>query len=64
MVLFEAEKEDYTIKQALRDADLSGADLSVADFYHAQFYGHGGNTKIRKSQVDDFFKALGVVVEE
>ena len=113
-VLFEAEKENYTIKKALsdavlrgadlrgavlsgadlsdavlrgailrgadlsdailrgadlsgadlRDADLRGADLSDADFYQAKFYGRGGNTKIKKEQLDDFLKALGIVVEE
>ena len=73
-VLFSAEKEDYTLKQAVQDAvlrdavlrgaDLRDADLRGADLYHALFYGRGGRTKIKKSQVDDFFKALGVIVEE
>jgi hypothetical protein len=48
----------------LRDADLGGAYLGDADFYHTKFYGKGGNTKIRKSQLDDFMKALGVVIED
>ena len=57
----------------LIDADLSGANLGSAnlrdanlrdaDFYHTKFYGEGGATKIKQNQVDDFFKALGVVVE-
>jgi len=52
----------------LTDADLSGANLRDAnlrdaDFYHTKFYGEGGATKIKQNQVDDFFKALGVVVE-
>jgi len=47
----------------LRGADLRGAYLTGADFFHTKFYGKGGTTKIKKSQVDDFFKALGVVVE-
>ena len=57
----------------LTDADLSGANLGSAnlrdanlrdaDFYHTKFYGEGGTTKIKQNQVDDFFKALGVVVE-
>ena len=57
----------------LTDADLSGANLGSAnlrdanlrdaDFYHTKFYGEGGATKIKQNQVDDFFKALGVVVE-
>ena len=71
-VLFTSEKE--TIKEAvvdavlrgadLRGADLRDADLRDADFFNVKFYGRGGNTKIKKSQVDDFFKALGIVVEE
>ena len=48
----------------LRGADLIGADLEDADFYHTQFYGRGGTTRIKQNQVDDFFKALGVIVEE
>ena len=78
-VLFSAEKKDYTLKRAVEDAvlrgadlsdavlsgaDLRGADLSGAHFYNTKFYGRGGNTKINKSQVDVFFAALGVVVEE
>ena len=43
----------------LRDADLGGANLRGADFY-----GKGGATRIKKNQVDDFFKALGVIVED
>ena len=48
----------------LGDADLRGANLEDADFYHTKFYGKGGNTKIKKNQIDDFLKALGVVVED
>jgi uncharacterized protein YjbI with pentapeptide repeats len=47
----------------LRDADLRGANLRGANFYHTKFYGKGGKTKINRDQVDDFLKALGVVVE-
>ena len=45
-------------------ADLSGADLSGAELQNAKFYGKGGTTKIKKSQLDDFMKALGVIIEE
>ena len=48
----------------LRDADLRDADLGGADFCYAKFYGRGGTTKIKKSQIGDFLKALGVVVED
>ena len=47
----------------LGDANLGDADLGGADFFETKFYGKGGTTKIRKSQVNDFFKALGVIVE-
>ena len=52
----------------LREANLYGADLYGANLYGAElncakFYGKGGTTKIKKSQVDDFFKALGIIVE-
>ena len=48
----------------LSGADLRGADLSWAELQNAKFYGKGGATKIKKSQVDDFFKALGIIVED
>ncbi len=48
----------------LRGASLRGADLYEADLMNAKFYGKGGTTKLKKSQVDDFFKALGIIVEE
>ena len=47
----------------LRGANLRDANLRGADFYRTKFYGKGGTTKIKQNQVDDFFKALGVVVE-
>ena len=53
----------------LTGANLSGADLTGSNLYGAElncakFYGKGGTTKIKKNQVDDFFKALGIIVEE
>ncbi|MCF7836009.1 MAG: pentapeptide repeat-containing protein [Candidatus Marinimicrobia bacterium] len=48
----------------LKDANLEGANLKGAEFYHTKFYGQGGSIKIKKNQVKDFFKALGVVVED
>ena len=47
----------------LEDANLRGANLRGADFYHTKFFGKGGQTKINKDQLDDFLKALGVVVD-
>src|SRR3990167_1248674 len=47
----------------LRGAYLRGAYLKGADFFHTLFYGKGGTTKIKKEQIPDFLKALGVVSE-
>ena len=60
----DADLEDADLRGAnLRDADLEDADLRGADFYHTKFFGKGGQTKINKDQLDDFLKALGVVVD-
>ena len=66
-ILWESEKE--TIKEAVveaveKGANLEDANLEGANFYHTKFYGKNGTTKIKKNQVDDFFKALGIVVED
>ena len=68
-VKFTSEKS--TIKEACEDnkanlyeANLCGADLREAELQNAKFYGKGGITKIKKSQLDDFMKALGVIVED
>ena len=45
-------------------ADLSGANLFGAEMQNAKFYGKGGETKINKDQVEDFHKALGIVVTD
>jgi len=59
-----ADLEDAYLGGAdLRGADLRDAYLGGADFFHTKFYGKGGNTKIKKNQVNDFLTALGVVVE-
>lgn len=49
---------------SLRGSNLYGADLSLANLDDVKFYGKGGITKIKKSQIGVFFKALGVMVEE
>ena len=48
----------------LRGADLYEADLRGAELDSAKFYGKGGTTKIKKSQLNDFLKALGIIVED
>ena len=47
----------------LRGAYLEDAYLEDADLGGAKFYGKGGTTKIKKNQVDNFLKALGIIVE-
>ena len=62
--LSEANLSGADLKWAdLSETDLSWADLSEANFYHSKFYGKGGNVKIKKDQLDDFLKALGIVVD-
>ena len=48
----------------LCEVNLRGATLRGADLQNAKFYGRGGTTRIGKSQTEDFFKALGIVVED
>jgi len=48
----------------LSGADLRGADPSGAELMNAKFYGKGGKTKIKKSQLNDFLTALGVIMED
>ena len=48
----------------LRGADLRGADLRGAKLYRVHFYGRGGETKIKKSQIEQFHTALGIIVED
>ena len=47
----------------LSNANLSNANLSEVDLYGAKFYGKGGTNKLKKSQVADFLKALGFIIE-
>jgi len=53
----------YLCGANLRGANLCGANLREADLCGAKFYGKGGTTKIKKSQINDFLTALGVIVE-
>ena len=48
----------------LRDANLSGADLRGAELNRALFYGRGGTKPLKKSQLPDFLRALGFVIED
>jgi hypothetical protein len=61
--LYEADLSEADLSEAdLSRADLSEADLSGAELYNAKFYGKGGTTKIKNNQVNDFLKALGIIV--
>ena len=68
--LWEADLRKVNLREAnlsradLWKANLWGADLREANLGEAKFYGKGGKTKIKESQLDDFLKALGVVVEK
>ncbi len=48
----------------LRGVDLSEADLSGVEMHNVKFYGKGGTTRIKKSQLNDFLQAIGVIVED
>ena len=66
-VIYESTKEtikETVVEAVIGGADLRDADLGDAEFYQVKFYGRGGKTKIKKTQIDDFFIALGVVVED
>jgi hypothetical protein len=66
-------RDAYLRDAYLRDAYLGGADLiganlrdaylGGAELMYAKFSGIGGTTRIKKSQVDDFMKALGIIVD-
>jgi len=63
--IIEAIASDADLSDAnLHGANLSDADLIGADFYRTYFYGRNGSTKIKKSQVEEFHAALGIIVEE
>ena len=48
----------------LSGANLSGADLRRAELQNAKFYGRGGTRPLKRSQLPDFLRALGFVIEE
>ena len=48
----------------LREAYLRGAELFGAEMQNVKFYGKGGTTRIKKDQLNDFLKAIGVIMED
>jgi uncharacterized protein YjbI with pentapeptide repeats len=49
---------------SLHEADLRRTNLRGAELQNAKFCGKGGITKIKRNQVDDFLRVLGIIVEE
>ena len=47
----------------LRGAILIDSDLRNAEMENAKFYGQGGTNVLKKSQITDFLKALGFIIE-
>ena len=60
----EAVEEAVESEANLSGANLRGANLREAEMQSAKFYGKGGETKINKDQVEDFHKALGILVTD
>jgi len=48
----------------LRDANLRGADLCDAELQNAKFYGKGGTKPLKRTQLPDFLRALGFLIED
>jgi len=63
--LSEANLSDANLSEAnLRGANLSGANLSGAELQNAKFFGRGGTKPLKRSQLPDFLRALGFVIED
>ena len=45
-------------------ANLCDADLCGAELMYTKYTGKGGTTRIKKSQLSDFLKALGIIMED
>lgn len=52
------------MKIKIVNSEINDNFILEGQLQNAKFYGKGGTTKIKKSQVDDFFKALGIIVED
>jgi hypothetical protein len=66
-IIYSSAKTNYkdVLEEAVvKEANLSVADLREAELQNAKLYGKGGTTRIKRNQIDDFLKALGVVVRE
>ena len=57
-------REAYLRGADLRGANLRGAELFGAEMQNVKFYGKGGTTRIKKDQLNDFLKAIGVIMED
>ena len=47
----------------LSGSDLRGSDLRGSEMQNVKLYGRGGNSKIKRNQLDDFLRALGFIIE-
>ena len=47
----------------LSDSDLRNSDLRGSEMQNVKLYGRGGNSKIKRNQLDDFLRALGFIIE-
>ena len=56
-------RDAILIDSTLSDADLYSADLRGAEMENVKFYGQGGTNVLKKSQITDFLKALGFIIE-
>ena len=62
--LYEANLREANLYGAnLYGADLREADLREAELMLTKYSGKGGTTKVKKSGLDNFLKALGIIVE-
>ena len=47
----------------LRGSNLRGSNLRGSEMQNVKLYGRGGNSKIKRNQLDDFLRALGFIIE-
>ena len=47
----------------LSGSNLRGSNLRGSEMQNVKLYGRGGNSKIKRNQLDDFLRALGFIIE-
>ena len=48
----------------LSGSNLRGSNLRGSEMQNVKLYGRGGNSKIKRNQLDVFLRALGFIIEE